>query len=165
MTRHSPDGGVPPPVSGTGHRRRFRSTDLYGVVGVAAIGGALLVDGNGWFAQECRHVQIVTSVAECSPFGVDCSAQFAAGAAAVALSRRSIGYTPIPLRQTANGYVDFRGRPFPGDAVCRSWFGRGGSVSGWSRGSTASADRTQTTTQRGGFGTTARSFSMSSSGT
>lgn len=146
-----------------------------GTMAVLGVGALVVTNGfgGGNTRQTCSVGQVATSVAQCEALmpGPQCAAAFAGGAAAVGLSRTGSGpWSVQPVSLGAGGaYQTLAGQPFSTARTCRSssssnsrstyfW---GGSSAGRSS-SGASSNQSQGVT-RSGFGSTARSFSSSSS--
>jgi len=150
-----------------------------GIGTMAAIGvGALVITngfGGGGTRRECTITQVANSVAQCEALqpGAQCAAAFAGGATAVGLSRvgSSGPWSVQPLTAGPGaGYRTASGQAFNVNSSCRSSstsntsrsFFWGGGSSARSGSSGYSSGQSQGVT-RSGFGSTARSFSSSSS--
>jgi hypothetical protein len=143
---------------------------------MAAIGvGALVVTngfGSGGTRSDCTTGQVATSLAQCQAIlpGAQCATAFAGGATAVGLSRTGSGpWSVQPVSTgTSGSYQTLAGQPFrlntcrSSSSSSRSSYFWGGSSSAGRSTSGASTSQSQGVT-RSGFGSTARSFSSSSS--
>lgn len=143
---------------------------------MAALGvGALVVTngfGSGGTRSDCTTGQVATSLAQCQAIlpGAQCATAFAGGAAVVGLSRTGTGpWSVQPVSPgTGGGYQTLAGQPFrlntcrsSSSSSTRSSYFWGGSSAGHSSSSTSTSQSQGVT--RSGFGSTARSFSSSSS--
>ncbi len=144
-----------------------------GTMAVLGVGALVVTNGFGGGAtrSSCTTGQVATSLAQCQAIlpGAQCAAAFAGGATMVGLSRTGSGpWSVQPVSSLASGgYQTLAGQPFrlntcrSSSSSSRSGFFWGGSSAGRSS-SGASSNQSQGVT-RSGFGSTARSFSSSSS--
>lgn len=144
-----------------------------GTMAVLGVGALVVTNGFGGGAtrSSCTTGQVATSLAQCQAIlpGAQCAAAFAGGATVVGLSRTGSGpWSVQPVSSgTGGGYQTLAGQPFTlntcrsSSSSSRSGFFWGGSSAGRSS-SGYSSGQSQGVT-RSGFGSTARSFSSSSS--
>ncbi|MCZ8315029.1 hypothetical protein [Phreatobacter sp.] len=144
-----------------------------GTMALLGTGTFAATNGFGLANRPCTTQHVATSLIQCQALapGANCAAAFAGGAGAVGLSRIGDNGTwrAQPLREmTGGGYQIVGGLPFQpntcparssSSSSSRSGFYWGGGSSSTSSGSAAS----QTSVSRGGFGTTASSFSSGGS--
>lgn len=162
MTDNSGPGQEP-------ERKRSLLLSPVGIGTMALLGTGVFAGTNGFGlgSRPCATQQIVTSLAQCQALmgGPGCATAFGAGAEAVGLTRTGNGgWSHQPLRALSGGtYQTLSGSAFTlntcsssssSSRSSSSSFYYGGGSSGTS-GSTAG----QSSTSRGGFGTTASSFS------
>lgn len=140
-----------------------------GTMALLGTGAFAATNGFGLANRPCTTQQVATSLIQCQALapGANCAAAFVGGAGAAGLSRIGPNGTwrAEPLREVpGGGYQLVSGVPFQPNACparssssssSRSGFYWGGGSSSSSPSSTAS----QTSVSRGGFGTTASSFS------
>ena len=163
--------------SGSGQPERKRSV-LLSPVGIGAMalvgcGAFAATNGLGLGQRNCQPVgQIVTSVDQCERLmpGPTCRAAFTSGVSALGLTRSSSSgtWSHEHVRQGTDGrYMTLAGSPFQTGSSCSSSSSRSGTswhyVGGYGSSSTSSSAQTQSSVSRGGFGTTAASFSSHSS--
>jgi hypothetical protein len=163
-------------TSDPGNPDRKRSVLLspVGIGAMALVGCGAFAATNGFgLGQRCQPTtQIVTTMDQCQRLmsGTACQAGFAGGAGALGLTRNTgTGvWSHEQVRLGTDGrYQTLAGLPFQAGQSCSSSSSRSGSswhyYGGYGGSSTSSSTQGQSSVSRGGFGTTAASFSSHSS--